>query len=71
MLLPLPALLKTMKSNKSFLKRIRLTRTGKLISRMPGQNHFNAKDSGRSRQRKHRANSTVMTKKDQSRYMSA
>ena len=33
------------KTNKSFGKRIKVTRTGKLISRKPGKNHFNAKES--------------------------
>ena len=35
-----------MKTNKSFQKRIKLTRTGKIITRRKGQNHYNAKDSG-------------------------
>ncbi len=34
-----------MKTNKSFSKRIKLTRKGKVIARSPGQNHFNAKES--------------------------
>jgi len=41
------------KTNKSFLKRIKITGTGKILKRPPGQNHFNAKDSGVSGQRKH------------------
>ena len=41
-----------MKPNKSILKRIRITKTGKLIQRMAGQNHFNAKESGGTRRRK-------------------
>ncbi len=35
-----------MKTNKSYSKRIKKTRTGKLITRKPGQNHFNAKERG-------------------------
>lgn len=38
-----------MKTNKSFTKRIKMTRTGKLVARKPGKNHFNAKE-GRSKQ---------------------
>ncbi len=38
-----------MKTNKSFSKRIKVTRRGKLVSRKPGKNHFNAKE-GRSKQ---------------------
>ena len=41
------------KTKKAFLKRIKITGTGKLMKRPPGQNHFNAKDSGNaSRQKK-------------------
>lgn len=38
-----------MKVNKSFTKRIKVTRRGKLVARKPGKNHFNAKE-GRSTQ---------------------
>ena len=38
-----------MKTNKSFTKRIKVTRTGKLIARKPGQDHFNAKERGRTK----------------------
>lgn len=34
-----------MKTNKSFSKRLKITRKGKIVARKPGQNHFNAKDS--------------------------
>ena len=34
-----------MKTNKSFSKRLKLTKNGKLIGRKPGFNHFNAKQS--------------------------
>ena len=45
-----------MKTNKSFSKRLKVTKNGKVISRKPGFNHFNAKQSrttqlsGRKRQ---------------------
>ncbi len=42
----------TGKTNKSFLKRIKITGRGKLMKRPPGQNHFNAKDSGDASRRK-------------------
>ncbi|GMQ95035.1 MAG: hypothetical protein BMS9Abin13_145 [Patescibacteria group bacterium] len=32
-----------MKTNKSYIKRLRVTKRGKLLSRKPGGNHFNAK----------------------------
>jgi ribosomal protein L35 len=43
-----------MKTNKSFLKRLRVTKKGKVIARVPGHNHFNAKESGTGRQSRRR-----------------
>jgi ribosomal protein L35 len=34
-----------MKTNKSFAKRLKLTKNGKVLSRKAGFNHFNAKQS--------------------------
>jgi ribosomal protein L35 len=45
-----------MKTNKSFTKRIKVTRNGTLVARMPGQDHFNAKERGRTKGVKARAN---------------
>jgi ribosomal protein L35 len=39
----------TQKTNKSMLKRFRVTSTGKIKARKPGFNHFNSKQS-RSKQ---------------------
>ena len=50
-----------MKSNKSYLKRIRVTRTGKLMVRAKGQNHFNAKQSGSKRSGKRRPVALALT----------
>ena len=36
---------KGMKTNKSYSKRLKLTKNGKVLSRKPGFNHFNAKQS--------------------------
>ena len=33
-----------MKTNKSFTKRLKITRNGKVVARKPGKNHFNAKE---------------------------
>ncbi len=38
-----------MKTNKSYTKRIKVTKNGKLVARKPGQNHFNARQSGQKR----------------------
>lgn len=42
------------KTNKSLLKRIKITGRGKITKRPSGQNHFNAKDSGQETRRKKR-----------------
>lgn len=61
-----------MKTNKSFSKRLKITRKGKIVSRKPGQNHFNAKES-RSTQmngrRSQQVDNTIMTKKVLQRYI--
>ncbi len=35
----------SIKTNKSYSKRLKVTKTGKLKARKPGFNHFNAKQS--------------------------
>ncbi len=45
-----------MKTNKSYTKRVRVTKHGKLVARKPGQNHFNSKESGNETRAKKRAN---------------
>ena len=42
----------TGKTNKSFLKRVKITGKGKLMKRPPGQNHFNAKEAGNAARQK-------------------
>jgi ribosomal protein L35 len=34
----------SIKTNKSFMKRFKVTKNGKILSRKAGQNHFNAKE---------------------------
>jgi len=58
-----------MKTNKSYTKRIRVTRTGKLMARKAGQNHFNAKQSGSTRSGKRRAVTITLTAKVQRRFL--
>ncbi|OGG63008.1 hypothetical protein A3C21_03115 [Candidatus Kaiserbacteria bacterium RIFCSPHIGHO2_02_FULL_59_21] len=58
-----------MKSNKSFLKRLRVTRKGKIIARVPGHNHFNAKESGTGRQRRRRQTSLEFSQTERSRFL--
>ena len=57
------------KTNKSFSKRLKVTRTGKIIARTTGQNHFNAKESGRSNQKKNRLVDFPMSNKDKAQFI--
>lgn len=58
-----------MKTNKSYTKRLRVTKNGKIIARAKGQNHFNAKASGSKRAAKRRAVSLVLTKSVRRRFL--
>jgi ribosomal protein L35 len=59
-----------MKTNKSFSKRIRVTRKGKLVVRKPGQDHFNAKERGRTKGVKKRAAQMPMTTRQKRNFLS-
>jgi ribosomal protein L35 len=59
----------TMKTNKSYLKRIKVTKNGKLVTRKVGQNHFNAKNRTGTTLKKRRAILIKMTNKDRGRYL--
>ena len=52
-----------MKTNKSYTKRLKITKRGKILARKAGQNHFNAKE-GRRRQysKKHVINFPISNK---------
>ncbi len=58
-----------MKSNKSFLKRLKVTKNGKLIGRGTGQNHFNAKESRRSQLAKKRGAPLQLTNRERRRFI--
>ncbi|MEX0917202.1 MAG: 50S ribosomal protein L35 [Candidatus Paceibacterota bacterium] len=51
------------KTNKSYTKRLRVTKNGKILARRPGQNHFNAKESGKESLLKKRPTSLNLPKK--------
>lgn len=57
------------KSNKSFLKRFKITKSGKILSRKAGQNHFNAKERTRVAGRKAGMVEVVMDNKSRSRFL--
>ena len=58
-----------MKTNKSFAKRIKLTKNGKIIGRKAGQNHFNAKESRSKQQNKKRALKVFFSNKAKARFL--
>ncbi|HVZ75854.1 MAG TPA: 50S ribosomal protein L35 [Candidatus Paceibacterota bacterium] len=58
-----------MKTNKSFTKRLKITRTGKIVARKPGQNHFNAKENRASQLNGRRSQSLTLTSKVKQRYI--
>lgn len=58
-----------MKTNKSYSKRIKVTKNGKLVVRKAGQNHFNAKNRTGTTLKKRRALSIEMTNKNRGRYL--
>ena len=59
-----------MKTNKSYTKRIRVTKNGKLVARKAGQDHFNAKESGRTKNVKKHPVSLSMPKAARQRFLS-
>lgn len=58
-----------MKTNKSFTKRLRVTKNGAIVARKPGRNHFNAKQSGTTRLGKKRASSITLSKRTTRRFL--
>ena len=58
-----------MKTNKSYLKRVKITKSGKLLTRKAGQDHFNAKESNRHSTGKGGKAEFHMGNKDRSRYL--
>ena len=58
-----------MKTNKSFSKRLRVTKNGKVLARAPGQNHFNAKESRTKRLARKKTTTLNITNKSKSRFL--
>lgn len=58
-----------MKTNKSYAKRIKLTKNGKVKVRAKGQNHFNAKESGNTTRSKRGTRDFVISAKKLARFM--
>jgi ribosomal protein L35 len=58
------------KTNKSYAKRVKLTKTGKVLVRKPGINHFNAKKSRNTQLKQKRRLNLPMSKKGRARFLS-
>ncbi|HUD02433.1 MAG TPA: hypothetical protein VMR46_00215 [Candidatus Paceibacterota bacterium] len=57
-----------MKTNKSFTKRLKISKNGKLTARRPGQDHFNAKESRRTQMGTNRTQNYKVTPKVSQRF---
>lgn len=57
------------KTNKSYTKRIKVTKNGKLIARKAGQNHFNSRQTGRQRLNRKRTQEISMSNKSRHRFL--
>jgi len=58
-----------MKTNKSYKKRLKVTKNGKILARKSGQNHFNAKMSGKKRLARKRTVIVTLTNKVKNRFL--
>lgn len=58
-----------MKTNKSFEKRLKTTKNGKILSRKIGQSHFNAKEDRRSQLKKKNPVEITIKNKAKSRFL--
>lgn len=58
-----------MKTNKSFAKRLKVTKNGKIMARKAGQNHFNAKESGKTNLNKKRMTQIHMSGKSKRQFL--
>jgi ribosomal protein L35 len=58
-----------MKTNKSYAKRIKVTRNGKIIARKPGQDHYNALASGGERRAKRGTQGLTMSTRTKRRFL--
>ena len=59
----------SIKTNKSYSKRLRVTKTGKLIARKSGRNHFNAKERRNVKASKNQNSEFHMSNKERSRFL--
>lgn len=58
-----------MKTKKSLLKRLKITKNGKILARKPGFNHFNAKQKRTKQLAGKKTQAFNMTNKEKSRFL--
>ncbi len=58
-----------MKTNKSFTKRLKITKRGKLLMKKSGSDHFNAKEGRESQLARKKWRPFHMSKKAQARFL--
>ena len=59
----------SLKTNKSYAKRLRVTKNGKVLARKAGKNHFNAKASRKKQLAGKRMAKFNLSRKDLARYL--
>lgn len=57
------------KTNKSYSKRIKVSKNGTLMTRKSGQNHFNSKERRHGKAAKNRNSEFHMTNKERSQFL--
>lgn len=57
------------KTNKSYAKRIKISKSGKLLTRKAGQNHFNSKERRGAKSAKNRNSEFHMSNKERSQFL--
>ena len=57
------------KTNKSFTKRLKVSKNGKITARKSGQNHFNVKERRRAQLAKKKGVSFTISNKDRAHYI--
>ncbi len=58
-----------MKTNKSYKKRIKVTKNGKVLVRKTGQDHFNSKNTGTQRLAKKRMRKIKLSQRIKRRFL--
>lgn len=58
-----------MKTNKAYTKRLKVTKTGKIVARRPGGNHYNAQESRSTQLARKRGKAVKLGAKDRARFL--